>query len=661
MNEPAHLHERLFMSIFRAHRRWLILALDGLFVSCSLYVAYQLRFDGRVPAPYWAQFLHFLPFLVALRVGLHWLFGVHHWSFRLAGLPEGARLVLAELVGSAVFVAAPYFLRIWGPPRSVVVIEFFLTTSLAGALRFSPRLTQPMVLDHLRSRSGNGLFRTLIVGAGSTGELLLRDLNRSPDHPYEVVGFVDDDSAKWRVHIGGRPVLGGLEALPEIARRQEIRQLLFAIPGLSAARMREILAGCADLKLKYKILPVSFAYLHDRIGPAMLADLAPEDLLSRQQADFDPAELRTRVESRRILVTGAGGSIGSEICRQLADLGASEIVLLDMNENELYFLYRSLEARYPKLVVRPEVGDIRDRDRLFELMQARRPQYVFHAAAHKHVPLMEWAPEEAVKNNVTGCRHVVDAAEEAGVERFVLISSDKAVEPASVMGATKKVAELMVRDRARRSRTAFTVVRFGNVLGSAGSVVPLFKQQIAAGGPVTVTHPECRRFLMTIGEAVGLVLLAGLGDYGDLCVLEMGDPIRILDLARLMVAMAGLVPDQDIPIVFTGLRPGEKLNEDVMTEEEMRQSRSPGHKIRVVDTPHPGFETNDLIAALETAARIGDREKVFAALRAVVPDYVRDSSAATSRGPRSRGDGGRRSGGAEEVAPRSARMGQPIR
>src|SRR5262249_2884898 len=416
----------------------------------------------------------------------------------------------------------------------------------------------------------------------SAGELLLRDLKRSPNHPYEVVGFVDDDRSKWRAHIGGRPVMGGLDQLPELSRRHEIQQLLFAIPGLSAFRMREILAGCADLKLKYKILPVSFAYLHDRVGSAMLADLAPEDLLAREQADFDPAELRALVAGRRVLVTGAAGSIGSEMCRQLAQFGAAELVLVDLNENDLYFLSRELEARHPSLVLQPEIADIRDRDRMFALGRTHWPQYVFHAAAHKHVPLMERAPEEAIKNNVTGCRHAMDMAEEVGVERFVLISSDKAVRPASVMGSTKKLAELLVRDRARGSRTSFTVVRFGNVLGSAGSVVPLFKQQIAAGGPVTVTHPECRRFLMTIREAVGLVLLAGLGGYGVLCVLEMGEPIRILALARLMVAMAGLVPDQDIPIVFTGLRPGEKLDEDVMTEEEESASRSRGNRIRVV-------------------------------------------------------------------------------
>jgi FlaA1/EpsC-like NDP-sugar epimerase len=623
----AGLRTFVYERLLQSQRRWLLLGLDGVFAGFSLYVAYLLRFDGQIPDDYWAQFLRFLPLLVVLRVSIQWRFGVHHWSFRLAGFSEGVRLVLAGLAGSAGFMAIPYFLGVWGPPRSVVVVEFFLTTSLVAALRFSSRLTQPFVLDHLRSRSTEGLLRTLIIGAGSAGDLLLRDLKRSPNHPYEVVGFVDDDPAKWKAHIGGRPVLGGLAALPAIARRLEIRQLLFAIHDLPASRMREILASCADLKLNYKILPVSFAYLHDRVNATMLADLAPEDLLAREQAAFDPRELKALVEGSRVLVTGAAGSIGSEVCRQLAQFGASQLVLVDINENDLYFLLRHLQSRHPQLSLRAEVADVRDRDRLFRLGHEYRPDQVFHAAAHKHVPLMEYAPEEAVKNNVSGCRHVVDMAEAAEASHFVLISSDKAVRPASVMGATKKVAELIVRDRAARSKAAFTVVRFGNVLGSAGSVVPLFKQQIAAGGPVTVTHSDCRRYLMTIREAVGLVLLAGLGGYGDLCVLEMGEPIRILDLARLMIALSGQAPDVDIPIVFTGLRPGEKIDEDVMTEEELRQSRRLGHKIRVVTTPPPPSELLGLIPRLEAAASDGKRAAVREALREIVPDFAWEAPA----------------------------------
>ena len=613
-----------------AHRQWVLLALDALLVSLSLYAAYLLRFEGNIPEDYRAQLWRFLPFVIALRLSLHVLSGVHRWSFRLAGLPEAVRLVLVGLVGSACFVAVPHFLRIMRPPRSVVVLEFFLTTSLVGALRFSSRMTQPWLLAQMRSRSNEALLRTIIVGAGSTGELLLRDLKRSPNHPFAVVGFVDDNPAKWRAFIGGRPVLGNLQALSEICRRMEIQQLLFAIPGLPAPRLREVLAACSDLKLKYKILPSAFSYLGDRLSPTMLADLAPEDLLAREQAAFDPAELRDRIEGRRILVTGAAGSIGSEICRQVAGFGAARLILADINENDLYFLQLELQRKHPRLEVVAEVVDIRDPARVFQLGRAHLPQDVFHAAAHKHVPLMEDAPEEAIKNNVIGCRNVLDMAEAVGVERFVFISSDKAVRPSSVMGASKKLAELMVRDRASRSGAAFTAVRFGNVLGSAGSVVPLFKAQIAAGGPVTVTHPECRRYLMTVREAVGLVLLAGLGGQGDLCVLEMGEPIRILDLARLMVSLCGLVPDQDVPIVFTGLRPGEKLEEQIMTEEEERQSRPYRHKIRVVTSPPPSPETIRMISRLEAAAREGDRAGVIAALQAAVPDYTPALCAASS-------------------------------
>jgi FlaA1/EpsC-like NDP-sugar epimerase len=295
---------------------------------------------------------------------------------------------------------------------------------------------------------------------------------------------------------------------------------------------------------------------------------------------------------------------------------------VDINENGLYFLYRQLKDQWPEVEVRAEVADIRDRDRLFQLLREYRPEDVFHAAAHKHVPLMEYAPEEAVKNNVAGCRHIVAAAREAGVERFVLISSDKAVEPSSVMGASKRICEMLIRAEAASSRTRFTAVRFGNVLGSAGSVVPLFKAQIAAGGPVSVTHPEMRRYLMTIPEAVGLVLLSGLSDYADLCVLDMGEPIRILDLARLMITGSGLIPDRDIEIKITGLRPGEKLDERLMTEEEEKRSILVRPRIRGVSAfpPPAGFAAG--LDRLEALAAAGDRAGVREALGSLVPTYV---------------------------------------
>src|SRR5712692_7840172 len=497
----------------------LILALDGLLNSASRYTAYLLRAEGQIWPEDQQIFRRFLPLFLAIRLALPLAFGLHRWSFRLSGFYEALRVVTATLVGTACFVAAFYFLQTTGPPRSVLAMEFFLTASLVGAFRFSPRLAQNWLLAQGRSRSGRRI-RTIIVGAGSAADLLLRDLLRFDERSYEVVGFVDDDRRKGGQWIGGRPVLGPIDRLPDLLVSRDVQQLLFAIPRMPAARLREILGACADQKLSYKILPVSFAYLNDRVGLSMLHDLSPDHLLPRNEVRFDEGELDALVRDRRILVTGAAGSIGGEACRQIAAHGPARLILADIDEDNLYFLFRHLQARHPDLALEAQVVDIRDAARLRQLGREYRPQDIVHAAAHKHVPLMEYAPEEAVKNNVTGCLNVVALAEAVEAEKFVLVSTDKAVNPASVMGATKKISELIVQERARGSATRFTTVRFGNVLGSAGSVVPLFKEQIAGGGPVTVTHPDCRRYLMTIPEAVGLLLLAGLSHYGELLILE---------------------------------------------------------------------------------------------------------------------------------------------
>ena len=605
-----------------AQRLVLILGFDALLILASLYVAYLLRFDGGpIPPEHRAILARFLPLFLAIRLSLHLAIGLHRWSFRLSGLFEALRVVSATALGTAAFVAVFYFLQTPGPPRSVLVMEFFLTASLVGAFRFSPRFAQSWLLAQSRSRS-DARKRTLIVGAGSAGDLLQRDLLRSNEHAYEVVGYVDDERSKWGQWIGGRPVLGGLDELPRIAKSRDVEQLLFAIPRMPAARLREILAACAHLKLSYKILPVSFAYLNDRADLKALSDLSPDHLLPRHEVRFDDEELDGLVRARRILVTGAAGSIGSEACRQIAAHAPARLVLADIDENNLYFLYRHLRHLYPALAVEAQVVDIRDASRVEQLVREYRPQDLVHAAAHKHVPLMEYAPEEAVKNNVIGCLNVIAAADRLGVERFVLVSTDKAVNPASVMGATKRVAELLVQQRAAASRTRFSTVRFGNVLGSAGSVVPLFKEQIARGGPVTVTHPECRRYLMTIPEAVGLVLLAGLGGHGELLILEMGEPILILDLARMMISLSGRVPDKDIPIVITGLRPGEKLDEQLMTTEEAARSREVRPKVRAVQSAPPPPDLLERIERLHAVASVGDRDAVLAGLRAVVPSYT---------------------------------------
>jgi FlaA1/EpsC-like NDP-sugar epimerase len=508
-----------------------------------------------------------------------------------------------------------------GPPRSVILIELLLTTTMLGAIRFSLRVAEAWGANVFRPPVGDWV-RTVIVGAGSAGELLLRDLQRSDEHNYRVIGFVDDLPSKRGTTIGGRQVLGSLDDLPAVCRRWRVEQILFAIPRLEPSRMREVLDACADLGLSYKTLPVSFAYLNDRLGAAVLQDLSTEDLLRRRPVRFDTEAIRPQIEGQRILVTGAAGSIGSEICRQLAAAGPARLVLADINENGLYMLYRALRRTHPALDVVTEVVDVRDPVRLRQLGEEHLPQRILHAAAHKHVPLMERNPEEAVKNNVIGCRNVLRMAAGVGAERFVLVSTDKAVEPASVMGASKQLAEMLVRLYDRRGATRCTVVRFGNVLGSAGSVVPLFRQQIARGGPVSVTHPECTRYLMTIREAVGLVLMAGLGGADDLHVLEMGEPIRVLELARLMITLAGKVPDREIPIVFTGLRPGEKLHEKLMSDDEARSARVVSEGIVAVSGPQPPDDLDERLDDLATAAAAADRDRIRSLLLGLVVGYA---------------------------------------
>ena len=600
-----------------AVRYGVILTLDAIFTAFGLYGALLLRF-GTVPADQVAALPTVLPILLVIRLALTIFARLHHWSFRMSGLNEAVRLVATTATGSAIFVAASYFLRHFTVPRSVVALEFFLTTTFMALLRFSPRLMMGWYRDQQRSRQ-QGAQRTVVVGAGDAGDLLLRDLIRSSDNTYHVIGFLDDDPAKIGTSLGGKPVLGSIEELPAIVRREQIVMVLISTPRLKAERIRAMLKLCAGQKVNFKIIPASFTYLENRITAAMLHDLSPEDLLPRDAVAFDPAEIRSLVVGRRILVTGAGGSIGSEIARQCAAHGPERLVLVDMNENELYFLARHLQEKYPTLPVHAEVADIRERERLMRLGNAYHPQYVFHAAAHKHVPLLEDAPEEAVKNNVFGSLNVAEMAIACRAEKFVFISTDKAVHPSSVMGASKRTAELALRARSANTATTFTTVRFGNVLGSAGSVVPLFKRQIEQGGPVTVTHPDCTRYFMTIPEAVGLVLLAGLGGYGELCILEMGQAIRIADLAANLITMAGYVPEVEIPIVYTGLRPGEKIAEELLTEEE-EQSHAVRNRIRVARSTVPA-NLGQVLDEMRDAVMGGNRARIIRAFQTLIPTY----------------------------------------
>lgn len=599
-------------------RQAAVLAFDGAIGATSLLIATVLRFEADIPAAYRESLPIYMVLLVGCRVVSTYMCRLHQWSFRFSGLADAVRIGFGGVIGTALFSCVIFLFRHSGPPRSVVVLELLLSWFLMAGMRFSPRLAQMYVRDWVRSRR-EGALRTVIVGAGSAGESLLRDLQRNDRHGYQILGFVDDDRAKLEQIVGGKTVLGSIDDLHEIAVERKLDQVLIAIPKLDPARIRRILDLCADVKMRFQILPYGIAYL-DEANASMIRDLRPQDLLHREPVTFNEEHSQSMPE-RTALVTGAAGSIGSEIVEQLLRAGAGTVVLTDVNENGIYLGRRRLERAYPDQRIVCELLDIRDPVRVREVFARYRPTDVFHAAAHKHVPLLEAAPCEAIKNNVVGTRNLARAADEFQARRFVCISTDKAVKPTNVMGASKRVAEQIVRSMVRRSTTKYCAVRFGNVLGSAGSVLPIFQEQIASGGPVTVTHPDVTRYFMTIPEAVALVLQAAYGDHGELCVLDMGEPLKILDLARHVITLSGKVPDVDVKIEFSGLRPGEKLHEELLADDEERL-RNVDERILVAERPEPRADLDDRVDELALAAAEGRTGDVVAGLADLVPGYV---------------------------------------
>ena len=452
--------------------------------------------------------------------------------------------------------------------------------------------------------------RTLIVGAGDAGELLVRDMVRRPERGLQPIGFVDDLPGKQGVRIHGVEVVGTRQDIPKIVADRKVDLIVLAMPGAAMKDRRAVAKIAASTSARVKTVPSLHDIIGGKVAVSEMRDVAIEDLLGRDQVLTDTS-LFGYLRGKRVLVSGAGGSIGSELCRQIAALEPAMLICLGHGENSIYLIEQELRERFPQIKVVAAIADMRDEERIRRIFGAHRPEVVFHAAAHKHVPLMEANEPEAVSNNVFGTRNLARAAADFGVERFVLVSTDKAVNPTSVMGKTKRLAELLIQDLAAGSTTRFVAVRFGNVLGSRGSVVPLFKKQIAAGGPVTVTHPDMRRYFMTIPEAVTLVLQAGdVGRQGDVLMLEMGDPVHIVDLARNLIKLSGFKPE-DIEVVFTGTRPGEKLFEELLlTDESVRPTTHPQiFAVRRADRPDPVW-WGPLLEHLAVAVRDQDPGRV---------------------------------------------------
>ncbi len=604
----------------RRYKRILVPLGEGLLFAGALVLSYYLRL-GKVGGKHVPQILFLIAVLVPLKVVLFWLFRLYHISFRFTSLHEILSVLKASIVGALVFSMLALVARdlpiMDGFPRSVVFIDFVLTFLIGSGTRLFFRVFHFSYANLKGNRK-----KALIVGAGSAGEQLVREMKTSPVSPYEPVAFVDDDPLKKNSFIHGVRVEGTKEDIPEIVERLKVDEIIIAIPSATSSQIRSIMEYVRKSGVKgVKIIPGLSSILSGRVTLGDIREIAIEDLLGREPVRIETENVAAFLVGKRVMVTGAGGSIGSELCRQVASFGVSSLIMVDMGETELFYIDREMRERFSGNLV-SLVADVKDETRMRSIFQEYKPQVVFHAAAYKHVPLMEENAREAVLNNVEGTRVVAFLAQEFGVEKFVFISTDKAVNPTSIMGATKRVAENLLRCLGD-GKCRFVSVRFGNVLGSRGSVVSIFKEQIKRGGPVTVTHPGMMRYLMSIPEAVHLVLQAGaMGKGGEVFVLDMGEPVKILDLAREMIRLSGLEPDKDIPIVFTGKRPGEKLFEELLTAEEGTMATK-HEKIFVAKStnsfsPEYMEKVSNLINLVKSNS---SREDIIRALKELVPTF----------------------------------------
>ena len=593
-------------------------------IATANFAAFMLRFEGAIPPEQMQLFLWGLPCVLGVYGAGLVVFGIHRGLWRYVGFYDLGRILRASVISSVVLYVVLHGLLGWGAyPRSVIILTGVFSGLLLAGIRVAVRSFREWL--HVVSLTAR---RVLVIGAGNAGELLVRDMRSSRGSQYRPVGLIDDDPIKRQMRIHGVPVVGAIKDIPVLAHDLLVDEIIVAIPSASTILKQRILAASEGCKVPIKILPSIKELLANPEALRQVRPMSLEDLLQREPIEMDLQDLHPLLEGKRVLVTGAGGSIGSEICRQIIRYQPASLILFERYENGLYALDLELRMQVPKVRIVPVVGDITVRDRVIEVFRQMDPEIVFHAAAYKHVPLMELNPREAVRNNVLGTKTVAEVALACGVDRFVFISTDKTVKPTSVMGATKRVAEDLLQSLSYRGTTKFMVVRFGNVLGSNGSVVPLFTEQIRRGGPVTVTHPEIKRFFMTIPEAVQLVLQASyLGRGGEIFVLDMGEQVKVVDLARNMIVLSGLVPDRDIQIVYSGLRPGEKLYEELFNDSEQVVTTSHIKIRRAISPPEMQSGRPDrAIAALETAVGHGDDDELIRRLQEAVPTYTPASS-----------------------------------
>jgi len=547
----------------------LLVAIDFVLIVAGVYGACLLNDNGTFSVRDAGQLFAYALTTAAVTTLSLYAFKLYNRLWRYASVGEMLAILEAVLLSGVICYAIS---ALWLQPAVTLPLHlraFETIIVVIGGSRFVWRAYRHRRVGRVRRTAGGRKTKALIIGAGDCGSIIARELLQDPSASIVPVAFIDDDRRKFKLQVYGLPVYGGREKIAEAVESLDIGEIIIAMPSVSRKEITAIIDICKSTKAKLKLIPKLGDLIHGRVSVKEMRDVDVEDLLGRDPVKVDLKGIADYVASKVVLVTGAGGSIGSELCRQIAPFKPAKLLLLGHGENSIFAIERELRRSFPELELETIIADVQDRRRIFQVFHELRPAVVFHAAAHKHVPLMERNPQEAVKNNVFGTKNVADAANRYDTERFVLISTDKAVNPTSVMGATKRVAEMYVQSLNAISRTKFAAVRFGNVLGSRGSVVPSFKEQIARGGPVTVTHPEMIRYFMTIPEAVQLVIQAGaLAKGGEVFILDMGEPVKIVDLAKDLIRLSGFEPFVDIDIQYTGIRPGEKLYEELLTNEE---------------------------------------------------------------------------------------------
>ena len=598
---------------------------DLLMIPVAWLGAYMLRFNLEgVPNFFWKHALLALLIIVPVQAIVYWLLGLYRGVWRFASLPDLIRISKAVLLGTIVGTGGLYLLTGFaGVPRSVPVLYGILLILFLSLPRFVYRSIKDQGFNY---RSGQ---RVLIVGAGSAGEMLARDMLRDKSRKYLPVAFADDDRHKWGKEIHGIRVMGACGDLEKITQRLAVDLIMLAIPSASKEQMQKIVDSAEQAGVPFRTVPQLSDLMAGNVRVNQLREVLIDDLLGRDPVDLDWNSIEAGLAGKKLLVTGAGGSIGSELCRQLAALGVAELVLVENSEYNLFMIERELSEQYPQLVLHAHLVDICEPDVVERIFSRCQPQVIFHAAAYKHVPLLEFQIREAVRNNVLGTRNVAMAADRWKAEEFVLISTDKAVNPVNVMGASKRAAEIYCQNLNNHSATSFITVRFGNVLGSTGSVIPIFKEQINRGGPLTVTHPGIERYFMTTREACQLIMQASIiGQGGEIFVLDMGEPVKIAYLAEQLIRLSGKIPGEEIAIEYCGLRPGEKLYEELFHEREALVPTSHEKIMRAQYREMDWQVLNRTLDATAEAARIYDCDRLGYLLNKLVPEYVSSEKAA---------------------------------